>query len=284
MLLRRPPFREPKYLPVRYRLPHREPKPVTIGIAAICNQGRNIICATDGMLSAEVSVDLSTFKMQWLGEWLFLYSGTLSNADLIMEEVRQEAFRDPKVLSRERIQPLLRRAYKKRFAQWAADRNLAPYDLEMDEVGYLFDSSSHYMLGVPGLVPGTADQAFVGRRFDSDSLLKQAIEQLAPGTGSATIEAESELVQVVRQMVRTDSTLVSPQQPALQERGDQVHPRQELGWEPAAPLQNCDLVLVSFRFQPRISFPASGVDHTAGLNRLLHKTVQAGCRGILDVA
>src|SRR5271165_387295 len=125
---------------------------------------------------------------------------------------------------------------------------------------------------------------FVGRRFDSDSLLKQAIEQLAPGTGSATIEAESELVQVVRQMVRTDSTLVSPQQPALQERGDQVHPRQELGWEPAAPLQNCDLVLVSFRFQPRISFPAIGVDHTAGINRLLHKTVQAGSRGILDVA
>lgn len=106
---------------------------MTIGIAAICNQGRNIICATDGMLSAEVSVDLSTFKMQWLGEWLFLYSGTLSNADLIMEEVRQEAFRDPQILSRERIQPLLRRAYKKRFAQWAADRNLAPYDLEMDE-------------------------------------------------------------------------------------------------------------------------------------------------------
>ena len=80
-------------------------------------------------------------------------------------------------------------------------------------MGYLFDSSRPYMLGVLGLVPGTADQAFVGRRFDSDGLLKQAIEQLAPGTGSATIEAESELVQVVRQMVRTDSTLVSPQQP-----------------------------------------------------------------------
>jgi hypothetical protein len=46
------------------------------------------------------------------------------------------------------------------------------------------------MLWVPGLVPGTADQAFVGCRFDSDGLLKQAIKQLAPGTGSATIEAE----------------------------------------------------------------------------------------------
>jgi hypothetical protein len=28
-------------------------------------------------------------------------------------------------------------------------------------MGYLFDSSSPYMLWVPGLVPGTADQAFV---------------------------------------------------------------------------------------------------------------------------
>ena len=63
-----------------------------------------------------------------------------------------------------------------------------------------------------------------------------------------------------------------------------MHPRQELRWGPAAPLQNCDLVLVSFRFQTRISFPAIGVDHTAGLNRLFHKTMQAGCRGILDVA
>ena len=86
----------------------------------------------------------------------------------------------------------------------------------MIQLGYLFDSSSPYMLGLLGLVPGTADQAFVGCRFDSNGLLKQAIEQLAPGTGSATIEAKSELVQVVRQMVRTDSTLVSPQQPALQ--------------------------------------------------------------------
>ena len=43
-------------------------------------------------------------------------------------------------------------------------------------MGYLFDSSSPYMLGVPDLVPGTADQTFVGRRFDSDGLLKQAIE------------------------------------------------------------------------------------------------------------
>ena len=88
------------------------------------------------------------------------------------------------------------------------------YDLT--NLGYLFDSSSPYMLGVPDLIPGAADQAFVGCRFDSDGLLKQALEQLAAGTGSATIEAESELVQVVRQMIRTDSTLVSPQPPALQ--------------------------------------------------------------------
>src|SRR5437016_6038107 len=60
--------------------------------------------------------------------------------------------------------------------------------------------------------------------------------------------------------------------------------RQELRWGPAASLQNCYLVLVSFHSQPGISFPAIRVDHAAGLNCLLHKTLQTGCRGIGNVA
>jgi hypothetical protein len=85
------------------------------------------------MLSSEISADLSTFKLQFLGDWAFLFSGTLSNADLIMEEIRLAAAIDPSVLSREKIQETLRRAYKKRYSQWAADRNLAPYDMGMEE-------------------------------------------------------------------------------------------------------------------------------------------------------
>jgi hypothetical protein len=92
-----------------------------------------MILATDGMLSSEVSADLSAFKLQIFGDWVFLFSGTLSNADLIMEEIRLAAAADASVLSREKIQATLRSAYKKRRSQWAADRNLAPYDMEMEE-------------------------------------------------------------------------------------------------------------------------------------------------------
>jgi hypothetical protein len=94
---------KPKRLPTR--------KAVTIGIAAICNGGRNMIVTTDGMLSAEISADLSTFKMQFLGDWLFMFSGTLSNADLIMEEMRHNLAADPDTLSRAKIQATIRRAY-----------------------------------------------------------------------------------------------------------------------------------------------------------------------------
>jgi len=106
---------------------------MTIGIAAICNRGENVIVTTDGMLSSEISADLSTYKMQFLGDWLFVFSGTLSNADLIMEEIRLAAAANPETLTRAKIQGTLRRAYKKRYSQWAADRHLAPYDMEMDE-------------------------------------------------------------------------------------------------------------------------------------------------------
>ncbi len=92
-----------------------------------------MIITTDGMLTAEVSADLATYKMQFLNDWLFVFAGTLGNADLIMEEIRHEAATTSDKLSREKIQSTLRRAYKGRQSQWAADRNLAPYDIEMEE-------------------------------------------------------------------------------------------------------------------------------------------------------
>src|SRR5205807_1527536 len=81
--------------------------------------------------------------------------------------------------------------------------------------GYLVDSSSPYMLRFSS-IPGATDDAFVGHGGDGNGLLKQAIEQLAPRTRSTTVEAKSELVEIVGQMVAADGTLVSSQQPALQ--------------------------------------------------------------------
>lgn len=127
----------PKPFPRFLLKPNRERLPkgtaVTIGIAAICNRGRNIICATDGMRSTEVNADLSAFKMQIYGEWVFLFAGTMSNTDLIMEELRQAVAKDSTLMSRAKIQSALKRAYSKRRSEWVADRILAPYDMTIEE-------------------------------------------------------------------------------------------------------------------------------------------------------
>ena len=109
---------------------------MTVCIATICQGGRYIVCATDGMLtdpSSGLSGDVGAVKMMVYGDWLFMFAGTLSNADLIMEELRLEAFTRTDLLDREKIQSSVRQAYKKRFAKWSADRLLSPYDMEMGE-------------------------------------------------------------------------------------------------------------------------------------------------------
>lgn len=109
---------------------------VTLCIAGICDSGRHVICIADGMLSDMVSGasgDARAIKTAWIGEWIFMFSGVLSNSDLIMEEVRQLTGSDAAALTRASILTTLRSAYKKHMAKWSADRNLAPYDLSMEE-------------------------------------------------------------------------------------------------------------------------------------------------------
>ena len=106
---------------------------MTVCIAAACNSGEYVVSCTDGALSqGGESFDLALTKMAYFGDWQFMYAGEPSNADLIMENIRQELLsRD--VLKRESIQATVRRAYKKRFAEWTADYVLAPFNMEMDE-------------------------------------------------------------------------------------------------------------------------------------------------------
>ena len=62
-------------------------------------------------------------------------------------------------------------------------------------------------------------QLALGHRGDRHRLLCQTVEELAAGAGSATVETERELIQVVVQMRRTNGSLMSTQQPALQQGG-----------------------------------------------------------------
>jgi hypothetical protein len=107
---------------------------MSVGIAAACRNGEFLVTATDGALTyGEESVDLALTKMVWFDDWQFIYAGEPSNADLVLENIRQQLLTDAKGLKAERIKNTLRQAYKKRFAQWTADYVLAPFGMEMDE-------------------------------------------------------------------------------------------------------------------------------------------------------
>ena len=112
---------------------------MTVCIAAMCENGRTIVTATDGALSfGDVSADVFAQKGIWLcgqdgTDWQFLFAGETGEADLILEEFRFVLADDPSRFSRENIQGALRTAYKKRIAKWSADRFLTPLNMEMDE-------------------------------------------------------------------------------------------------------------------------------------------------------
>src|SRR2546428_224835 len=61
-----------------------------------------------------------------------------------------------------------------------------------------------------------------------------------------------------------------------------MHPGQELGCRPLAPLQHRHWVSASFHLQIGVSFPPVRADHTAWLDRLSDEGLQAGGGGIPD--
>src|SRR5579859_4300420 len=107
---------------------------MTVCIAAICENGLRMVTAADGAVTfGDICADVRGVKGQWLNDWQFLFSGELSEFDLIMEELRLMLLEKTDILSREKIQTALRKAYKIRFSKWSADRFLSPFDMEIKE-------------------------------------------------------------------------------------------------------------------------------------------------------
>ncbi len=69
----------------------------------------------------------------------------------------------------------------------------------------------------------------IGGRFDCNGLLDQPIEQHSPAGGQTSVESKCELIKVVVEMVPRCSSLVDAQQPALEQRGDTVKVRKDVG-------------------------------------------------------
>ena len=59
-------------------------------------------------------------------------------------------------------------------------------------------------------------------------LVQEPVEEQAAGARIASIEAEGELVEVVVELLGLHGALVGGEQPAFEQRGDAVDPRQQL--------------------------------------------------------
>lgn len=121
----------PRPRPNPKRLPKR--KPMTVCVSAICEMGNAVVCATDGAISWGVTADCQAFKSRILGDWVFSFSGTYSNADLILQEISREIGPKFEDIDRQRIQQGVQSAYQHRLAQWLAFRHLAPFDMSMED-------------------------------------------------------------------------------------------------------------------------------------------------------
>jgi hypothetical protein len=103
--------------------------PMTVGIAAICENGRKVVVATDWRLSlAGVASDSSAGKMLWFGDWLFMYAGVPSQINLIFEELRLS-----ERLDRKSINDQVLAAYRTAKSKFCAHAVLSSYDLTMEE-------------------------------------------------------------------------------------------------------------------------------------------------------
>lgn len=113
----------------------RSRPPVTVCIAAVCEQGRVIVTATDGAISYDGQrFDIHLAKMMWLGDWLFLYAGQVGNWELMMQDMALLSQKDPACLSHERIADTVHRAFERRLAAWASDPLLMPLGTNIQEL------------------------------------------------------------------------------------------------------------------------------------------------------
>src|SRR5271165_7040895 len=93
------------------------------------------------------------------------------------------------------------------------DHHDANPELYLSKMGYLPDSGGYYMLWFR-----TTDNRFVRDWCHRDRLLDKAVEEFATTSGRPPVEPECEFVQVIVELFATHRSLVSAEEPALQQR------------------------------------------------------------------
>jgi ATP-dependent protease HslVU (ClpYQ) peptidase subunit len=107
---------------------------MTVCIAAVCEGGRQAVCATDGLLSySGIVADVLLAKMYFINEWLFMYAGEPSQAQMILEEIHWVLKESGEHLSRANIQQVTSKAYDRRMAARCSAPILRPLNFTSEE-------------------------------------------------------------------------------------------------------------------------------------------------------
>ncbi len=123
---------------------------------------------------------------------------------------------------------------------------------------------------------GPAHNLLVGKRFDSNGVLEQAPEEQTTMARTPAIEAESELVQVVIDVVEARRTLMRSEQPALEQGDDQMNAWQELGGSRlAAAAEDDGLVVVASHAEVQVAEVAVGMNQAAALDDCFDEALHA---------
>lgn len=101
-----------------HRKQRRKDGPMTVCVAAACESGKQVVCATDGLLSfAGITADVMLGKIYFINEWLFMYAGEPSQSQLILEEMYFVRKERGEPLNRENIQSIASEAYDRRMGK-----------------------------------------------------------------------------------------------------------------------------------------------------------------------
>src|SRR5215510_15382241 len=111
-----------------------------------------------------------------------------------------------------------------------------------------------------------------------DGLLEKSEEEQATMPGTASVEAEGELVEVVVEVVDSHRALVGTQQPALKQRGHTMDCGHRDMGRLLHRLEGDHLVPVACRDQTSVAGKAIGTDGRTTLKRSEERRVGKECR------
>lgn len=115
-------------------------------------------------------------------------------------------------------------------------------------------------------------------------LLSQSREDFPNVPGLAPVEPERALIQIKLQVFRTDTSLVSPCQPALQQRSDQMHMREFSGRDFVVTSCRRHLMDVASPLQARVAAPPVRMHRAPRCYAVTDERPPAASRGIGYVA